>query len=217
MNGVTVEPCYGLFVIGTPSQLSDAILPGRGFAARVTVTTMGILLSATVLGRKTTTASPNVSRLASGCEYPGRYTSIRQTIRRYNLIGRSVRANRKPQSGNKRAETAFFMSFNFAYHKLYMLSACPENNTTEETLLFYQMIQRYKFHKVSGRKEEKKRDGCCNHLVLLIPRPLLFSRNRAALRRLLAVRRGFYQNPRNSPCIKRLHALPKVAGYTLVT
>jgi len=23
------------------------------------------------------------------------------------------------------------MSFNFAYHKLYMLSACPENGTTE--------------------------------------------------------------------------------------
>ena len=33
----------------------------------------------------------------------------------------------------------------------------------------------------------------------------------------LAVRRGFYPNPRNAPCIKRLHALPKVVGYTLVT
>ena len=30
-------------------------------------------------------------------------------------------------------------------------------------------------------------------------------------------RRGFYPNPRNAPCIKRLHALPKVVGYTLVT
>ena len=40
------------------------------------------------------------------------------------------------------------------------------------------------------KRKKKKRDGCCNHLVLLIPRPLLFSRNRAALRRLLAVRRG---------------------------
>lgn len=91
--------------------------------------------------------------------------------------------------------------------------------TRRKALLFYQMIQRYKFHKVPGRKKEKrkKRDGCCNHLVLLIPRPLLFSRNRAALRRLLAVRRGFYPNPRNAPCIKRLHALPKVVGYTLVT
>ena len=91
--------------------------------------------------------------------------------------------------------------------------------TRRKALLFYQMIQRYKFHKVPGRKKEKrkKRDGCCNHLVLLIPRPLLFSRNRAALRRLLAVRRGFYPNPRNTPYIKRLHALPKVVGYTLVT
>ena len=33
----------------------------------------------------------------------------------------------------------------------------------------------------------------------------------------IAVRRGFYLNPRNAPCIKRLHALPKVVGYTLVT
>ena len=33
----------------------------------------------------------------------------------------------------------------------------------------------------------------------------------------LAVRRGFYPNPRNTPCIKRLHALPNEAGYTLVT
>lgn len=33
----------------------------------------------------------------------------------------------------------------------------------------------------------------------------------------LAVRRGFYPNPRNAPCIKRLHALPRVVGYTLVT
>ena len=33
----------------------------------------------------------------------------------------------------------------------------------------------------------------------------------------LAVRRGFYPNPRNAPCIKWLHALPNEAGYTLVT
>lgn len=33
----------------------------------------------------------------------------------------------------------------------------------------------------------------------------------------LAVRRGFYPNPRNTPCIRRLHALPNEAGYTLVT
>lgn len=32
-----------------------------------------------------------------------------------------------------------------------------------------------------------------------------------------AVRRGFYPNPQNAPCIKWLHALPKVEGYTLVT
>lgn len=37
------------------------------------------------------------------------------------------------------------------------------------------------------------------------------------LRRPLAVRRGFYPNPRNAPCIKWLHALPNEAGYTLVT
>ena len=28
---------------------------------------------------------------------------------------------------------------------------------------------------------------------------------------------GFYPNPRNTPCIRRLHALPNEAGYTLVT
>ena len=159
--------------------------------ARVTVTTMGILLSATVPGRKTTTASPSVSRLASGCEYPGRYTSIRQVIRRYNLIGRSVRANRKPQSGNKRAETAFFMSSNFDYHKLYMLSACPENDTTEG-LAFLSEDSKIQISQGPRQKKrkKKKRDGCCNHLVLLMPRPHLFGRCRPALRRLLAVRRG---------------------------
>lgn len=189
MNSVTVESCYGLFVIGALFQLSDAILPGRGFAARVTVTTMGILLSATVPGRKTTTASPSVSRLASGCEYPGRYTSIRQVIRRNNLIGRSVRANRKPQSGNKRAGTAFFMSFNFAYHKLYMLSACPENDATEG-LAFLSDDSKIQISQGLRQKRRKKRDGCCNHLVLLMSRPHRFGRCRPALRRPLAVRRG---------------------------
>lgn len=159
--------------------------------ARVTVTTMGILLSATVPGRKTTTASPSVSRLASGCEYPGRYTSIRQVIRRNNLIGRSVRANRKPQSGNKRAGTAFFMSSNFEYHKLYMLSACPENNTTEG-LAFLSDDSKIQISQGPRQKKrkKKKRDGCCNHLVLLMSRPHRFGRCRPALRRLLAVRRG---------------------------
>jgi len=33
----------------------------------------------------------------------------------------------------------------------------------------------------------------------------------------LAVRRGFYPNPRNAPFIKWLHALPNEAGYTPVT
>ena len=151
--------------------------------ARVTVTTMGILLSATVLGRKTTTASPNVSRLASGCEYPGRYTSIRQIIRRNNLIGRSVRANRKPQNGNKRAGTAFFMSSNFDYYKLYMLSACPENDTTEG-LAFLSDDSKIQISQGPRQKRRKKRDSCCNHLVLLMPRPHLFGRCRPALRRL---------------------------------
>ena len=32
MYGVIIESCYGLFVIGALFQLSDAILPGRGFA-----------------------------------------------------------------------------------------------------------------------------------------------------------------------------------------
>lgn len=39
----------------------------------------------------------------------------------------------------------------------------------------------------------------------------------AFLQRADQLRRGFYPNPQNAPCIKWLHALPKVAGYTLVT
>lgn len=148
--------------------------------ARVTVTTMGILLSATVPGRKTTTASPSVSRLASGCEYPGRYTSIRQVIRRNNLIGRSVRANRKPQSGNKRAGTAFFMSFNFAYHKLYMLSACPENNTTEGLAFLsddskIQISQGPRQKKRKKKKEKRKNETVAVTISFYLYRDLFFS------------------------------------------
>ena len=46
---------------------------------------------------------------------------------------------------------------------------------------------------------------------------VLFTRLFAFLSWCLAVRRGFYPNPRNAPCIKWLHALPNEAGYTLVT
>lgn len=83
------------------------------------------------------------------------------------------------------------MSSNFDYHKLYMLSACPENDTTEG-LAFLSDDSKIQISQGPRQKKrkKKKRDGCCSHLVLLIPRPLLFSRNRAALRRLLAVRRG---------------------------
>ena len=58
---------------------------------------------------------------------------------------------------------------------------------------------------------KRKRDGCCNHLVSFVSKVFSLLPLRSA------VRRGFYPNPRNTPSIKWLHALPNEAGYTLVT
>ena len=65
--------------------------------------------------------------------------------------------------------------------------------TRRKALLFYQMIQRYKFHKVPGRKEEKNETVAvtisfylCRDLIDLI----VSVAADPTLRRLLAVRRG---------------------------
>ena len=143
MYGVIVEPSYGLVVMGALFQPPDAILSGRGFARPGDRHHHGHIVVSNCPRSKNDHGIPERIASCFGLRIPGQIHKHqagyqeKQSDRAIRpgkqkaVIGRSVRANRKPQSGNKRAETAFFMSSNFEYHKLYMPSACPENDTTE--------------------------------------------------------------------------------------